>query len=141
MTCRGKRLQVTAYRVTATLAASASQSHGLSRRSTRDCADSRRRHVGHSRPGRAVGNARGLRSGRLGRGPGRAGKLPLGWLGAVLTGLIGGWLGHFLFTLQPLNQIQLPQLVFFGVDLVPAFIGALIIAFVAQLFTMRRPVV
>jgi len=69
------------------------------------------------------------------------GKLPLGWVGAVLTGLIGGWLGHFLFTLQPLNQIQLPQLVLFGVDLVPAFIGALIIAFVAQLFTMRRPVV
>jgi uncharacterized membrane protein YeaQ/YmgE (transglycosylase-associated protein family) len=66
------------------------------------------------------------------------GKLPLGWLGAVLTGLIGGWLGHLLF--NALN-IHVAQVVLFGVDLLPAFVGALIIAFAAQLFTMRRPVV
>src|SRR5215470_15302374 len=66
------------------------------------------------------------------------GKLPLGWIGAVLTGLIGGWLGHFVF--NALN-IHVAQLVLFGVDLIPAFVGALIVAVVAELFTMRRPVV
>jgi uncharacterized membrane protein YeaQ/YmgE (transglycosylase-associated protein family) len=66
------------------------------------------------------------------------GRLPGGWLGAVLTGLIGGWLGHLVF--NALN-IHVAPLVLFGVDLIPAFVGALIVALVAELFTMRRPVV
>lgn len=66
------------------------------------------------------------------------GALPLGWVGAVLTGLVGGFIGHLLFRQF---GIHTPGLVLFGVDLIPAFIGALIVAFAAQLFTARRPVV
>jgi uncharacterized membrane protein YeaQ/YmgE (transglycosylase-associated protein family) len=66
------------------------------------------------------------------------GSLPGGWLGAVLTGILGGWLGHLVFRAV---GIHYPGLVLFGVDLIPAFVGAVIIAFAAQLFTARRPAV
>ncbi|HET6315027.1 MAG TPA: GlsB/YeaQ/YmgE family stress response membrane protein [Chloroflexota bacterium] len=63
------------------------------------------------------------------------GKLPGGWLGAVLAGIVGGWLGHLLF-----NALHLPSfgLVLAGVDLVPAFVGALVIAFALELISTRR---
>ena len=65
------------------------------------------------------------------------GRLPGGWLGAVLTGIIGGWVGNLLFV-----ELRLglgPQ--FAGIHLIPAFVGAVLIALLAQLFTSRRPVV
>ncbi len=64
------------------------------------------------------------------------GRLPGGWIGAVLAGIAGGWLGHLLF-----NALHLPSfgLVIAGVDLVPAFVGAVVIAVALELFTARRP--
>src|SRR5919197_6476655 len=54
------------------------------------------------------------------------GKLPGGWFGAVLAGIAGGWLGHLLFRALGLPSLGL---VIAGVDLVPAFVGAVVIAF------------
>ena|SRR5579864_8292689 len=65
------------------------------------------------------------------------GALPGGWLGAVLTGLIGGFVGHLVF--HALN-IHDPGFRLLGIDLIPAFVGAVIVALAAQLFTARRPV-
>ncbi len=50
------------------------------------------------------------------------GKMPWGWLGAVLAGLVGSWLGVRL-----IGHVG-PAL--FGVPLVPAFVGAVILAFI-----------
>lgn len=66
------------------------------------------------------------------------GALPGGWLGAVLTGIIGGFVGAWLFATLRIHD---PGFSLFGVDLIPAFVGAVIVAFAAQLFTSRRPVV
>jgi uncharacterized membrane protein YeaQ/YmgE (transglycosylase-associated protein family) len=66
------------------------------------------------------------------------GRLPGGWLGAVLTGLIGGFIGHLLFVLL---RIPDPGFRLLGVDLIPAFVGAVVVALAAELFTARRPVV
>ena len=66
------------------------------------------------------------------------GALPGGWLGAVLTGLIGGFIGHLLFNAFGIHD---PGFQLFRVDLVPAFVGAVILAFALQLFTARRPIV
>ena len=66
------------------------------------------------------------------------GKLPGGWIGAVLTGIIGGFIGAWLFKVLGIHD---PGFTLFGVDLIPAFVGAVIVAFAAQLFTTRRPVV
>jgi uncharacterized membrane protein YeaQ/YmgE (transglycosylase-associated protein family) len=49
------------------------------------------------------------------------GKLPWGWVGAILAGLLGSWLGVMLVGSRG------PHL--FGVPIVQAFIGALILAF------------
>jgi uncharacterized membrane protein YeaQ/YmgE (transglycosylase-associated protein family) len=65
------------------------------------------------------------------------GQLPYGWLGAVLTGIIGGWLGNLLFVSMHLGLG--PQLA--GIHLIPAFVGAVLVAVAAELFTTRRPVV
>jgi uncharacterized membrane protein YeaQ/YmgE (transglycosylase-associated protein family) len=62
------------------------------------------------------------------------GRLPGGWLGAVLTGLIGGFVGGAIFHAMHWNT----GLRFAGVELIPAFVGAVIIALVAQLLTARR---
>jgi uncharacterized membrane protein YeaQ/YmgE (transglycosylase-associated protein family) len=66
------------------------------------------------------------------------GALPGGWIGAVLTGMIGGFVGAWLFGVLGIHD---PGFRLFSVDLVPAFVGAVVVAFAAQLFTSRRPVV
>lgn len=53
------------------------------------------------------------------------GHLPGGWLGAVLAGIIGGFIGHLV-----MGEFG-PH--FFGMRIVPAFIGAVIVAVAAQL--------
>jgi uncharacterized membrane protein YeaQ/YmgE (transglycosylase-associated protein family) len=63
------------------------------------------------------------------------GRLPGGWLGAVLTGILGGFVGHLVFNLLHVGRVG-P--VIFGIDVVPAFVGAVIIAAVAQMLTTRR---
>src|SRR6516165_196963 len=54
-----------------------------------------------------------------------AGALPGGWLGAVLTGLIGGFVGAWLFGALHISD---PGFVLFGVHLIPAFIGEVLVA-------------
>jgi uncharacterized membrane protein YeaQ/YmgE (transglycosylase-associated protein family) len=62
------------------------------------------------------------------------GKLPGGWIGAVLAGIAGGWIGQLLFGL--LNVGLGPQL--FGIHVIPAFVGAVLIAGAAEILTSRR---
>ena len=50
------------------------------------------------------------------------GRLPWGWLGAILAGLAGSWLGVLL--------IGHYGPILFGVPIIPGFVGALILAFV-----------
>src|SRR5215212_6307148 len=52
------------------------------------------------------------------------GELPGGWLGAVLAGIIGGLIGRLI-----MGSFG-PQL--FGYHILPAFVGAVIVAFAAQ---------
>jgi uncharacterized membrane protein YeaQ/YmgE (transglycosylase-associated protein family) len=66
------------------------------------------------------------------------GALPFGWIGAVLTGILGGFVGAWLFATLRIHD---PRFVLFGVDIIPAFVGAVIVAFAAQLFTSRRRIV
>jgi uncharacterized membrane protein YeaQ/YmgE (transglycosylase-associated protein family) len=63
------------------------------------------------------------------------GELPGGWLGAVLAGLAGGWLGSLLFSWLHWQRIG-PDIA--GVDIVPAFVGAIVIAVALELFSTRR---
>jgi uncharacterized membrane protein YeaQ/YmgE (transglycosylase-associated protein family) len=65
------------------------------------------------------------------------GRLPGGWFGAVLSGLIGGLIGTWLFHLLGIRE---PGFELFGIHLIPAFVGALVIAVGAQMFSHRRPV-
>lgn len=58
------------------------------------------------------------------------GRLPGGWLGAVLAGIVGGFLGSLL-----LGSFG-PSI--FGVRVIPAFVGAALIAVVAELVTASR---
>ena len=58
------------------------------------------------------------------------GRLPGGWLGAVLAGIVGGFLGSLL-----LGSFG-PSL--FGVRVIPAFVGAVVIAVAAELVTASR---
>ena len=58
------------------------------------------------------------------------GQLPGGWLGAVLAGVIGGFLGTLL-----LGKIG-PTI--FDINIIPAFIGAAVIAVVAELMMGSR---
>jgi uncharacterized membrane protein YeaQ/YmgE (transglycosylase-associated protein family) len=62
------------------------------------------------------------------------GKLPGGWIGAVLAGLIGGFIGRLLF--HALN-IHL-GLGVIGSELIPAFVGAVLVVVAAEMFTTRR---
>jgi uncharacterized membrane protein YeaQ/YmgE (transglycosylase-associated protein family) len=62
------------------------------------------------------------------------GQLPGGWLGAVLTGILGGFVGHLVFAVFHIRPIG-PTI--FGIDLVPAFVGAVIIAAAAELLSTR----
>ena len=58
------------------------------------------------------------------------GKLPYGLVGAALAGIIGGFIGHLI-----LDDIG-PSL--FGVRIIPAFVGAVVVAAVAELVTHSR---
>ena len=58
------------------------------------------------------------------------GKLPGGIFGAVLAGIVGGWLGHLVFA-----GLHLPSgPVIADVALLPAFVGAVVIAFGVEIF-------
>jgi uncharacterized membrane protein YeaQ/YmgE (transglycosylase-associated protein family) len=63
------------------------------------------------------------------------GKLPGGWVGAVLAGLVGGVIGGMLFAALGIHD---PGFALFGVDLIPAFVGAVIITALAEMFSRRR---
>jgi uncharacterized membrane protein YeaQ/YmgE (transglycosylase-associated protein family) len=63
------------------------------------------------------------------------GHIPGGWFGAVLTGLIGGFVGTWLFQVL---HVAVPGIELFGINLIPAFVGAVVIAVVAQLVSNRR---
>ena len=63
------------------------------------------------------------------------GRLPGGWLGAVLAGVLGGFVGHLVFGLLNIGRVG-PAI--FGIEVVPAFVGAVIIAAVAEVLTTRR---
>lgn len=58
------------------------------------------------------------------------GRLPWGWIGAILAGLVGSWLG-----IQVIGHVG-PSL--FGVPILPGFVGALILAFALSLLTRLR---
>jgi uncharacterized membrane protein YeaQ/YmgE (transglycosylase-associated protein family) len=58
------------------------------------------------------------------------GRLPGGWLGAVVAGIIGGFLGQLV-----LGNLG-PAL--FGVRIIPAFAGAVVVAAAAELLTKSR---
>ena len=58
------------------------------------------------------------------------GRLPGGWLGAVLAGIVGGFIGTLA-----LGRIG-PTV--FDINIIPAFIGAAIIAVVAELAVGSR---
>jgi uncharacterized membrane protein YeaQ/YmgE (transglycosylase-associated protein family) len=58
------------------------------------------------------------------------GKLPWGWVGAILAGLIGSWLGVLI-----LGHLG-PSL--FGVPIIPGFVGAVILAFVLSFVSKRQ---
>jgi uncharacterized membrane protein YeaQ/YmgE (transglycosylase-associated protein family) len=58
------------------------------------------------------------------------GRLPGGWIGAVLAGIVGGFVGTLL-----LGHVG-PSI--FGINIIPAFIGAAVIAFVAELTVGSR---
>ncbi len=63
------------------------------------------------------------------------GRLPGGWFGAVLTGLIGGFIGTWLFGAFGIHD---PGFRLFGVDVIPTFVGAVIVAVAAQWLSSRR---
>jgi uncharacterized membrane protein YeaQ/YmgE (transglycosylase-associated protein family) len=63
------------------------------------------------------------------------GELPGGWVGAVIAGLVGGFLGGVVFRLLGIHD---PGFGLFGIDLIPAFVGAVIVAFAAELLTRNR---
>ena len=58
------------------------------------------------------------------------GRLPGGWIGAVLAGLVGGFIGTL--TLGKIGPTV------FDINLIPAFIGAAVIAVVAELAVGSR---
>lgn len=55
------------------------------------------------------------------------GKLPYGWLGAIVAGLVGSWVGGLI-----LGGFG-PKLA--GITIIPALLGAIILAFVASAVT------
>jgi uncharacterized membrane protein YeaQ/YmgE (transglycosylase-associated protein family) len=58
------------------------------------------------------------------------GELPGGWIGAVLTGIIGGLIGRLI-----LGELG-PHL--FGYHVIPAFVGAVVVALAAHLLLGNR---
>jgi uncharacterized membrane protein YeaQ/YmgE (transglycosylase-associated protein family) len=59
------------------------------------------------------------------------GKIPGGWIGSILVGLVGAWLGGLLLHWGP---------VIGGIQIVPAIIGAAIFVFLIRLVSGRVPV-
>lgn len=59
------------------------------------------------------------------------GDIPFGWLGSILAGLVGSWLGVWIF--GAMNVGTGPVL--FDIPIIPAFVGALILAFLASLLS------
>jgi uncharacterized membrane protein YeaQ/YmgE (transglycosylase-associated protein family) len=59
------------------------------------------------------------------------GRLPYGLLGAMVAGLVGSWLGTLLLrqVVGPLGPLGLSV---FGVPLIPAFLGAVLVAFAVR---------
>jgi uncharacterized membrane protein YeaQ/YmgE (transglycosylase-associated protein family) len=57
------------------------------------------------------------------------GDMPFGWLGAILAGLVGSWVGVYLFDRMGIGT----GIVLAGIPIIPAFVGALILSFVASL--------
>ncbi len=55
------------------------------------------------------------------------GRLPYGWLGAIVAGLVGSWVGGLI-----LGGFG-PSLA--GINIIPAFLGAIILAFIASAVT------
>ena len=58
------------------------------------------------------------------------GRVRFGWLGAILAGLVGSWLGT-----QLIGHVG-PSLA--GIPLIPAFVGAIIIVAIAKLLLSTR---
>ena len=56
------------------------------------------------------------------------GSVPGGWLGAILVGLVGAWLGGLLIHVGP---------VIGGIQIIPAIIGAALFVFVIRLVSGR----
>jgi uncharacterized membrane protein YeaQ/YmgE (transglycosylase-associated protein family) len=63
------------------------------------------------------------------------GKLPGGWVGAVLAGLVGGFIGRLLFHAVGIKDFGLGVA---GIEIIPAFVGAVIVVVAAELLTSRR---
>ncbi len=53
------------------------------------------------------------------------GRLPGGWLGAILVGIVGGFVGPIV--LRALGFAGAGGPVLFGIHIIPAFVGALVI--------------
>jgi uncharacterized membrane protein YeaQ/YmgE (transglycosylase-associated protein family) len=53
-------------------------------------------------------------------------KLPGGWLGSIVAGLIGAWLGTSLFQAGPILG---------GIQVIPAIVGAALFVFILRLIT------
>ena len=62
------------------------------------------------------------------------GRLPWGWLGAILAGLVGSWLGVVLLGLVGLGRIG-PTIA--DVPIIPAFVGAVVLAFLVDFVGKR----
>jgi uncharacterized membrane protein YeaQ/YmgE (transglycosylase-associated protein family) len=62
------------------------------------------------------------------------GKVPGGWIGSIIAGLIGAWLGGLIVHIGPTIE---------GVQIIPAIIGAALFVVVLRLLmgATRRPVV
>jgi uncharacterized membrane protein YeaQ/YmgE (transglycosylase-associated protein family) len=58
------------------------------------------------------------------------GKIPGGWLGSILAGLVGAWLGGMLIHFGP---------VIGGIQIIPAIIGAALFVFLIRLVSGRVP--
>jgi len=65
------------------------------------------------------------------------GRLPGGWIGAVLAGLIGGFIGRMLFHALGIRDLGFGL---FGIELIPAFVGAILVVVAAEIFTSRRSI-
>ena len=57
------------------------------------------------------------------------GDIPFGWLGAILAGLVGSWLGVLIFDAMHVGIGP----VLFDIPVIPAFVGALILSFLGSL--------